>query len=119
MSPDRGAASDELSTLRQLVGDIRYAAGRLRGPMFLSHAQPAPPPAQPPVAAEATSAVSVLGGRLVFRDANAQAKEFIGCYHSIRLTSEQEAIKKAALEPMPAVCCRNSSAYTCCPRRAT
>ena len=83
-------------------------------PFFVSHAQPAAPPAQPPAAAEFTPTVSVLGGKLVFRDAKAQAKEFIGYYHSIKLTPEQDAIKKAALEPMPAACCRDSSAYTCC-----
>lgn len=83
-------------------------------PFFLSHAQPAPPPVQPSPAAEVTPAVSVLGGKLVFRDAKAQAREFIGYYRSIELTQEQEAIKKATLEPMPAACCRNSSAYTCC-----
>lgn len=83
-------------------------------PFFLSHARPAPPPVQPSAAAEVTPTVSVLGGKLVFRDAKAQAREFIGYDHSIKLTPEQEAIKKATLEPMPAACCRNSSAYTCC-----
>lgn len=58
--------------------------------------------------------LSVLGGKIVFHDGNAQAEEFIGYYHTITLTPEQEAIKKAALEPMPAACCRDSSAYTCC-----
>lgn len=59
-------------------------------------------------------AVAVLGGKIVFRDANAQAKEFLAYYRSIELTPQQEEIKKAALEPMPAACCRDSSAYTCC-----
>lgn len=59
------------------------------------------------------STASVLG-RIVFRDPEAQAREFIGYYHSIKLKPEQEAIKKAALDPMPAVCCRRSTAYTCC-----
>lgn len=58
--------------------------------------------------------LAVLGGKIVFRDPRAQAEEFIGYYHTINLTPEQEAIKKAALEPMPAACCRESSAYTCC-----
>ncbi len=32
----------------------------------------------------------------------------------IRLSPAQEAIKKAALEPIPAPCCSDNSAYTCC-----
>ena len=72
--------------------------------------------ATPPAASVAVPAtpVSVLGGKIVFRDPKAQAVEFIGYYHTINLTPEQEAIKKAALQPMPAACCRESSAYTCC-----
>jgi len=67
------------------------------------------------VATQAAPApLSVLGGKIVFRDAKAQAEELIGYYHSIELTPQQEAIKKAALGPMPAACCRDSSAYTCC-----
>ena len=62
----------------------------------------------------AQSAVAVLGGKIVFRDAKAQSEEFIGYYHTIQLTPEQEEVKKAALQPMPAACCRDSSAYTCC-----
>jgi len=58
--------------------------------------------------------LTVVGGKIVFRDAKAQAEEFIGYYHSINLTPEQEAIKKTALQAMPAACCRESSAYTCC-----
>ncbi len=84
-------------------------------PFFLWHAEPAPPsPARPAAVAEVMPPLTVLGGKIVFRDPKAQAEEFIGYYHSITLTPEQEAIKKAALEPMPAPCCRDSSAYTCC-----
>ena len=60
------------------------------------------------------AAMPALDGKIVFRDAKMQAEEFIGYYHSIKLTPEQEAVKRAALEPMPAACCRDSSAYTCC-----
>ena len=72
--------------------------------------------AAPPAAVtqSAQAPFPVLGGKIVFRDAKAQAEEFIGYYHSINLTPKQEAIKKAALRPMPAACCRDSSAYTCC-----
>jgi len=55
-----------------------------------------------------------VDGDVVFTDAKAQSDEFIGYYHSIALDDEQEAIKRAALEPMPAPCCSDNSAYTCC-----
>ncbi len=32
----------------------------------------------------------------------------------IELTAEQEEIKRAALEPIPAPCCSDRTAYTCC-----
>lgn len=32
----------------------------------------------------------------------------------IELTEEQEKVMKDALEPMPAPCCSDNSAYTCC-----
>jgi len=84
-------------------------------PLLLSHAEPATPTPGPPSAvAEVTPPVTVLGGKIVFRDPKAQAEEFIGYYHSINLTPQQEAIKKAALGPMAAACCRESSMYTCC-----
>lgn len=82
--------------------------------VFLSPAPPAAAAERNAGVAKAGEPVSVLGGKIVFRDATAQAKEFMGYYHSITLTPQQEAIKKAALEPMPAACCRKSSAYTCC-----
>jgi hypothetical protein len=64
--------------------------------------------------ASAGQTVSVLGGKFVFRDAETQAREYIGYYHTINLTAEQEAIKAEVLKAMPAACCRNSTAYTCC-----
>ena len=57
---------------------------------------------------------SALGGTLKFDDVEKQSKEFIGYYHTIKLTPEQEAIKAEVLKAMPAACCRDSSAYTCC-----
>jgi hypothetical protein len=84
-------------------------------PFLLSHAESAgPSPALPSAVAENRPPVTVLGGKISFRDPKAQAEEFIGYYHSINLSPAQEAIKKAALEPMPAACCRESSAYACC-----
>lgn len=51
---------------------------------------------------------------LKFTDVQAQTKEFIGYYKTIQLTSEQEAIKRAALTQLPAPCCSENTAYTCC-----
>lgn len=56
----------------------------------------------------------VLSGKLRFTNVATQAREFIGYNSSIRLTAEQEAIKREVLEAMPAACCRDSNAYTCC-----
>ena len=43
-----------------------------------------------------------------------QVLELMGYYKSIQLTPEQEAIRKQALASMPAPCCNNFSAATCC-----
>jgi hypothetical protein len=51
---------------------------------------------------------------IVFHDVKLQSRQFIGWYETIKLTAEQEAVKKAALEQLPAPCCSNNSAYTCC-----
>ena len=53
-------------------------------------------------------------GDLVFSDVKAQTAEFMGYYKSIRLTPEQEAVKKEALTALPAPCCSDNTAYTCC-----
>lgn len=60
------------------------------------------------------SPMTALDGQLVFSDVTSQSVEFIGYYHSIQLTAEQEAIKATVLETMPAACCNGSTAYTCC-----
>ncbi len=49
-----------------------------------------------------------------FTDVRKHTKEFIGYFQSIKLTPEQEAVKREALSNLPAVCCSNNSAYTCC-----
>lgn len=51
---------------------------------------------------------------IAFHDMKAQTLEFIAWDSSIQLTPEQEAVKKAALEALPAPCCNDNSAYTCC-----
>ncbi len=42
------------------------------------------------------------------------SRQYISWYEEIELTPEQEEIKRAALEPLPAPCCSDNSAYTCC-----
>ena len=74
---------------------------------YRQHAAPASP-------STPTASVAVLGGKLVFNDVAAQSREFLGYYSSIRLNPQQEAIKKEVLEAMPAACCKDSTAYTCC-----
>ncbi len=49
-----------------------------------------------------------------FTDVKKQTEEFIGYNTSIKLTPEQEAVKKEALTAIPAPCCSDNSAYTCC-----
>ncbi len=47
-------------------------------------------------------------------DVRKHTKEFMGYFQTIKLTPEQEAVKRKALSNLPAVCCSNNSAYTCC-----
>lgn len=49
-----------------------------------------------------------------FEGSRAEAERLMGYYRSIELTQEQEAIKREALEAIPAPCCSNFSAATCC-----
>ena len=49
-----------------------------------------------------------------FTDVYEQTLQFIEYYETIELTPAQERIKRAALTPLPAACCSNNSAYTCC-----
>ncbi len=51
---------------------------------------------------------------LKFTDVHAQTTEFIVYWKTIKLTSAEEAIKKAALTQLPAPCCSENTAYTCC-----
>ena len=54
------------------------------------------------------------GEEFKFTDVVAQTEEFIGYYHSIQLTPEQEQIKKDALSSFPAPCCQEFTMATCC-----
>ena len=51
---------------------------------------------------------------LEFDDVKTQTRQFIEWEQTLKLTSAQEAIKKEALGAMPAPCCSDNSAYTCC-----
>lgn len=74
------------------------------------------------VGAAALGALSVAAGAaadgsadsIEFADVRQQSREFIEYYHAITLTPEQEAIKREALSALPAPCCSDNSAYTCC-----
>ena len=54
------------------------------------------------------------GGLLDFSDPQARTPDLLRLYEEIELTAEQEAIKKEALEAIPAACCSDNTAYTCC-----
>jgi hypothetical protein len=60
------------------------------------------------------ASLSCASDPVVFRDVKAQTLQFIEWDAKIKLTTEQEAVKKAALEALPAPCCNDNSAYTCC-----
>lgn len=69
--------------------------------------------------AAAGAAALLFGGRRLaaeihFHDVEAQSRRFIEWERAIALTPRQEQIKKAALEAIPAPCCSDNSAYTCC-----
>ena len=51
---------------------------------------------------------------IVFKDVKQQTGQFMEWYKTIKLTPQQESIKKAALTALPAPCCSDNTAYTCC-----
>lgn len=59
-------------------------------------------------------AVACNSEELVFRDVKAQTKQFMDWEAAIQLTAGQEAVKKTALEAIPAACRSDNTAYTCC-----
>lgn len=107
--PDtRMPASMKVVMALAAVAFVAWAVFLWRGQPLYAHKLPA--------ARTATEAhaVATLGGRIRFDDVKRQSREFIGYSQSIRLTSEQEAIKAEALRARPAACCRKSNALTCC-----
>jgi hypothetical protein len=51
---------------------------------------------------------------IVFKDVKQQTAQFMEWYKTIKLTPQQESVKKAALTALPAPCCSDNTAYTCC-----
>lgn len=51
---------------------------------------------------------------IAFTDVASQTKTFIGYYRSIQLTPQQKKIKEAAIGAIPAPCCKDFPALTCC-----
>lgn len=49
-----------------------------------------------------------------FRNVERQTRRFIAANQTIELTPAQESVRRAALNAIPAPCCDNFSAYTCC-----
>lgn len=49
-----------------------------------------------------------------FTDVRQQALQFIDYNNSISLTKQQEAVKREALTAIPAPCCSQYTAHTCC-----
>lgn len=69
----------------------------------------------PAVAALAlNSAAGHPGQRIRFTDAPSQAAEFIGYSRSIQLSPVERSARDRVLASIPAPCCSNFSAATCC-----
>lgn len=51
---------------------------------------------------------------LEFTDVRQQTLQFIEFERTIELSPEQEEVKREALSSLPAPCCSDNSAYTCC-----
>lgn len=74
-----------------------------------------PAPAGPALVLPVNAAASVAGpGSEAFTGSLDEIKTFIGYYHSIRLSPEQERLKVEALSAMSAPCCSKYSLATCC-----
>lgn len=63
---------------------------------------------------ERSSRIVNAADEVVFRDAETQTRQFMEWERTIRLSPEQQQIKKDALSSIPAPCCSDKSAYTCC-----
>jgi hypothetical protein len=66
------------------------------------------------VAAGVSIGTATAADDIVFTDVAKQGEQFMAWERSIKLTPAQEAIKKEALEAIPAPCCSDNTAYTCC-----
>jgi len=53
-------------------------------------------------------------GDVHFHDVEAQTAEFMAYNNEIELTPEQKVVFEEALTPIPAPCCSDRSALTCC-----
>lgn len=60
------------------------------------------------------SSASNNASKMEFTGDRAETERFIEWYKSIDLTAEQVATRKAALEALPAPCCSQFTADTCC-----
>lgn len=60
------------------------------------------------------SVASAAPKSIEFTDIERQTREFVGYYHSIKLTPKQEKLKAQVLKKIPAPCCSQFSALTCC-----
>jgi hypothetical protein len=80
-----------------------------RKPLYalLLLAAASPLAAAPPTKAGAPAAPA-------FTDVKAQTQEFLRYEQAIRLTPQQEAVKREALSALPAPCCSDNTLYTCC-----
>ena len=104
MTPPRSLLPRTLAPLA-LAATLALAgvAGALAG------AEPAPRPQRPGAAAAAEGGPTFTGDR-------AETERFLAWERAIQLTPEQEEVRVAALTPLPAPCCKEFSAATCCCR---
>ncbi len=77
----------------------------------VGHPATAAPALVLPVSVESSAAAA---GSESFTGSLDETKRFIGFYHSIRLSPEQERLKVEALSAMSAPCCSKYSLATCC-----
>lgn len=87
---------------------------RTEGAQAAEAREPSREPVAEQVNAPARSAWIGEDGTLALTDVRAQTEELIAYYGSIQLTPAQEEIKAQALSPLPAPCCANFTALTCC-----
>jgi hypothetical protein len=101
----RGTSSQPPSTVARAQTTADHS------PNGADHSAPAGPALVLPVKASAPVAGT---GSEAFTGSLDEIKSFIGFYHSIRLSPEQERLKVEALSAMSAPCCSKYSLATCC-----